>query len=231
VPPFAPSPRKRRRRLASDVARKIEFHEAVQRDSTRPVLSGKYSVSRLTQIKSIFLSSRLDMRGVSRSSRTLGAGCGGRLGAARRNALEADGEVVWSWRPDAGVKSAAMLRIVACDGGKRARSPRRARRKPLKPFARGRPGRSGEPVVTTLVCFFHFAREAAGAHDAPGFPCALCFGRLILMQTRACRAAGRPSCVCILSSFRGDAKRRTTMCACTSENLEIPGLVLRTIPE
>jgi len=32
-------------------------------------------------------------------------------------------------------------------------------------------------------------------------------------------------------SFRGDAKQRTTMCNCTSENLEIPGLVLRTIPE
>src|ERR1700690_4300976 len=27
-------------------------------------------------------------------------------------------------------------------------------------------------------------------------------------------------------SFRGDAKHRTTMCHCTSENLEIPGLVL-----
>src|ERR1700730_6726638 len=27
-------------------------------------------------------------------------------------------------------------------------------------------------------------------------------------------------------SFRGDAQHRTTMCNCTSENLEIPGLVL-----
>ena len=27
-------------------------------------------------------------------------------------------------------------------------------------------------------------------------------------------------------SFRGDAEHRTTMCNCTSENLEIPGLVL-----
>jgi hypothetical protein len=32
-----------------------------------------------------------------------------------------------------------------------------------------------KPVVTTLVCFFHFAREAAGASCAPGIPCALCF--------------------------------------------------------
>jgi hypothetical protein len=29
----------------------------------------------------------------------------------------------------------------------------------------------------------------------------------------------------------GDAKHRTTMCNCTSENLEIPGPVLRTVPE
>jgi hypothetical protein len=35
-----------------------------------------------------------------------------------------------------------------------------------KTIAQGRPGRSGEPVVTTLVCFLHFAREAAGASCA-----------------------------------------------------------------
>jgi hypothetical protein len=33
-----------------------------------------------------------------------GVGCGGRGGVARRAALDADGEVVWSWRPDAGAK-------------------------------------------------------------------------------------------------------------------------------
>jgi len=32
-------------------------------------------------------------------------------------------------------------------------------------------------------------------------------------------------------SFRGDAKHRTTVRNCAPENLEIPGLVLRTIPE
>src|SRR4030088_90579 len=31
-----------------------------------------------------------------------------------------------------------------------------------KTIARGMPGRSGVTVVTTLVCFLHFAREAAG---------------------------------------------------------------------
>ena len=33
----------------------------------------------------------------------------------------------------------------------------------VKTIAQGRPGCSGEPVVTTLVCFLHFAHEAAGA--------------------------------------------------------------------
>ena len=46
-------------------------------------------------------------------------------------ALDADGEDVWSWRPDAGVKFALRS---AGDGGKKARSPGRARRKPLKPL-------------------------------------------------------------------------------------------------
>ena len=192
-------------------------------------LPEKYSVSRLTQIKSIFPWSRLDKRGASRSSRTLGAGCGGRLEAADETRLRRTAKSCGPGIPT--LMSSWRKKLFAGDGDKKARSPRRSRRKPLKPFARGMPGATGVTVVTMLVCFFVFAREAAGAHRAPGIPCALCFGRLILMQTRACRAPGRPSCVCILSSFRGDAKRRTAMCACTSENLEIPGLVLRTIPE
>jgi hypothetical protein len=42
-----------------------------------------------------------------------------------------------------------------------------------KAIARGMPGESGVTVVTMLVCFYHFAREAAGAIGAPGIPCAL----------------------------------------------------------
>jgi hypothetical protein len=64
-----------------------------------------------------------------------GAGCGGRFGDARRAALEADGKVVWSWRPDAGAKF-SRKRFRESDGGKRARSPGRARYKPLKPLRR-----------------------------------------------------------------------------------------------
>src|SRR5258706_4220243 len=53
--------------------------------------------------------------------------------------------------------------ISADDGGKRARSPGRARNKPLNPLRAGMPGDPGGPVVATLVCNQHFAHEAAGA--------------------------------------------------------------------
>ena len=45
------------------------------------------------------------------------------------NGVEADGEVVWSWLPDAGVKF-LRSQLLRDDGGKKARSPGRARRKP-----------------------------------------------------------------------------------------------------
>jgi hypothetical protein len=51
------------------------------------------------------------------------------MDAARHqtNDAIADGEVVWSRRPDAGAKSAKTLSRLAGDGGKKARSPRNHR--------------------------------------------------------------------------------------------------------
>jgi hypothetical protein len=70
-------------------------------------------------------------------------GCGMRWTRAARvtKAPIADGEVVASQYPDAGIKSAIMLAHCASDGDNQARSPGRPRRKPLKPFARGMPER------------------------------------------------------------------------------------------
>ncbi|MHC2279443.1 hypothetical protein ACVME8_006086 [Bradyrhizobium diazoefficiens] len=51
------------------------------------------------------------------------------------------------------------------------RSPGRARRTPLKPFAQGRPGDPARPVVHP-VCIFCGARTC-GCQPAPGLPCAL----------------------------------------------------------
>ncbi len=49
------------------------------------------------------------------------------------------------------------------DGGKQARSPGRARRKPLKPLRAGMPGDSGVLVVTRVRSTTTSAHEAAGA--------------------------------------------------------------------
>jgi hypothetical protein len=54
----------------------------------------------------------------------------------------------------------------ADDGGNKARSPGRLRRKPLKPFAQGVPDLFGEPVVTLTCVLSLFAHKAAGALDA-----------------------------------------------------------------
>ena len=45
------------------------------------------------------------------------------MGDADKISPQADGEVVWSRRLDAGVKLVTMLCIVTCDGDKKARSP------------------------------------------------------------------------------------------------------------
>ena len=71
-----------------------------------------------------------------------------RLFKRRTSDAGADGEVVWSWRPDAGAKPcmmraepnrAKMRWYLQGDGGKKARSPERARIS-RKTIAQGRPG-------------------------------------------------------------------------------------------
>jgi hypothetical protein len=53
--------------------------------------------------------------------------------------------------------------LSADDGGKTARSPGRARRKPLKPLRAGMPGDSGVLVVTRVRSTTTIAHETAGA--------------------------------------------------------------------
>src|SRR6185437_15205537 len=61
------------------------------------------------------------------------------------------------------------------DGGNKARSPRRARRKPLKPLRRE--GRSDPPTpVVTSVCF-HFLHTDRGCSGHPAFPAPSLEGR------------------------------------------------------
>jgi len=86
----------------------------------------------------------------------------------------------------------------ADDGDKKARSPGRARNKPLKPLRAGMPGDSGGPVVTTLVCFVLFRTRGRGCIAHPAFPTPS-FGRMVLAQLgrltpRECGVVSRRHC-------------------------------------
>jgi hypothetical protein len=56
------------------------------------------------------------------------------LAAQTTIARQADGEVVWSRYLDADINLPMVLTRHGGDGGKKARSPGRSRRKPLKPL-------------------------------------------------------------------------------------------------
>ena len=90
----------------------------------------------------------------------------------RTNVACADGEVMWSWHPDAGVKLRGASRD---DGGKKARSPGRARRTPLKPL-RG----ECRMIRLNLCGSFPMLFYARGpwVRPSPGIPCALSIQRV-----------------------------------------------------
>jgi hypothetical protein len=77
------------------------------------------------------------------------------------------------WRQVRGVASAQPgldKTISAGDGGKRARSPGRARHKPLKPLRAGMPGDSGVLVVTRVRSTTTKCTRGRGCSGHPAFP-------------------------------------------------------------
>jgi len=162
-------------KLRKPRAPKLQFAEPIQSDLGCPVLLAKIFRFCSPSIDGFFRAVPARKRGVSRSSRTLGTECGGRFGDARRAAREADGEVVWSWRPDAGVKfSRGNLR-----GRRWQESPvaGESTKETVKTIARGMPG--DFRCDLTYACAFYRYHGTRGnrAHRAPGIPCALCFPR------------------------------------------------------
>src|SRR5229473_7795806 len=73
----------------------------------------------------------------------------------------------------------------ADDGGKRARSPGRARHKPLKPLRAEMPGDSGVPVATTRV--LSTLHTGLRVQRAPGIPHALLGGGRFINGSGASR--------------------------------------------
>src|ERR1700731_5454195 len=61
----------------------------------------------------------------------------------------------------------------------------------VKTIAQGRPGRSGEPVVTTLVYFVFYRTRGCGCIVRPAFPAPSAFEGRTKSKTRAKKHAAR----------------------------------------
>jgi hypothetical protein len=133
--------------------------------------------------------------------------------ASKTNDADADGEVVWSWRPKALAPSPSEAeKLRGGDGGKRDGSPRRARisRKPPR-----REGRLLPPVpVVFALAQISFAREPR-VQRPPGLPCALCSsGGWKRCKARTNSVARMRTCVLspvIARSVRDDCVRRSAL--------------------
>jgi hypothetical protein len=112
------------------------------------------------------------------------------------NAVVADGEAVWSWRPDAGVKFSGS-RLLGDDGGKKARSPGRARNK----LVNHRAGKAGLPPLNLYArvrFFVHFCTRDRGCSAHPAFPAPSCSeGGDAKLGRIAPRERGRTSSRCL----------------------------------
>src|SRR5271169_5082449 len=78
---------------------------------------------------------------------------------------------VKSCGPDTPTLVSSLRKVTfAGDGGQKARFAGESTKETVKTIAQGRPGRSGEPVVTTLVWLFSFPTRGCGCIMRPAFP-------------------------------------------------------------
>ena len=85
---------------------------------------------------------------------------------APTNDADADGEVVWSWRSDAGAKVAECS---ANDGGNQAMVTEESSKETVKTIAQGMP----VDAVYLWFCRVLFVARGPWVRWAPGLPCAL----------------------------------------------------------
>src|SRR6266700_1496295 len=106
------------------------------------------------------------------------------------------------WRQVRGVKSAQPgldKNISVDDGGKRARSPGRARRKPLKPLRAGTSGDSGVLVVTRVRSTTTKCTRDRGCNGHPAFPTPSLGGRFF-NDSSALRCEAANVCLVVIAS-------------------------------
>src|SRR5216683_1273947 len=90
--------------------------------------------------------------------------------ARETNVAHADGEVVWSWRSNAGAKVVKTLSRLTDDGGNQAMVTEESPKETVKTIAQGMPVDPAKHVVTA-ACFF--VAGGPWVRPSPGIPCAL----------------------------------------------------------
>jgi hypothetical protein len=95
-----------------------------------------------------------------------GAGCGGRGSARRRTALTRTAKPCG---PDAPTLASSFAEFSARRRWQESPVTEESTEQAVKTIAQGRPGVTGEPVVTTLVCF-SFCTRGYGCGGHPAFP-------------------------------------------------------------
>jgi len=132
------------------VRAKVDFRSEIMTVEPFAIICRTPPLLQFPLIRTILQPSRLVAEGRFAVVTTREAGRRWTLMWLLTSAMEADGEIVWSWRPKGlALKQATMRkRIAACDGGKRQGSPRRSRisRKPLR-----REGRLSPPVPVVFA--------------------------------------------------------------------------------
>ena len=100
---------------------------------------------------------------------------------APTNDVDAHGQVAWSWHPDAGVKSVAVLTHRADDGGQKARRTGENAKQPLKPSR-------GECRVSRLNPWYlppaFFSQAGHGRGQRPAFPAPSVLGGRSISKAR-----------------------------------------------
>ena len=158
-------------------------------------LSQKYSCSLLTQITSTSVTILHPQEGRIAIVTDVGRGMRWTRRRCKTNGVFL--RTAKSCGPDAPMLASRSQGVIReNDGGNKGRSPRRARRKPLKPLRGECRIDLAEPVVTCSCAYFTFARETAGAAGTrhslrPLFPWANGLG-----TARAHRAARMRGHVC-----------------------------------
>ena len=81
----------------------------------------------------------------------------------------ADGEVAWIWRPDAGVKFSKAKQFARERRWQESPVTGMSAKETVKTIAQGRPGDSAKPVVSNSRAFYTCTR-GHGCGEHPAFP-------------------------------------------------------------